>query len=143
MREPPALGDDAIVGAVEASFGIRVTALAFLPVGNDAASWAYRVQAARGQAFFLKVRAGADRAPGAVVPWHLQRLGVPHVLAPLASGTGAPTVRVGGIADGLVRPGDTDRFFQGTAGWRSTHACSPTTAPPGRSRTSPPTASRS
>ena len=98
MREPPALGDDAIVGAVEASFGIRVTALAFLPVGNDAASWAYRVQAARGQAFFLKVRAGADRVPGAVVPWHLQRLGVPHVLAPLASGTGAPTVRVGGFA---------------------------------------------
>ena len=50
MREPPALGDDAIVGAVEASFGFRVTALAFLPVGNDAASWAYRVRAARGQA---------------------------------------------------------------------------------------------
>jgi spectinomycin phosphotransferase len=98
MREPPALGDDAIVGAVEASFGIRVAALAFLPVGNDAASWAYRVRAARGQAFFLKVRAGADRVPGAVVPWHLQRLGVPHVLAPLASGTGAPTVRVGGFA---------------------------------------------
>jgi spectinomycin phosphotransferase len=98
MREPPALGDDAIVGAVEASFGIRVTALAFLPVGNDAASWAYRVRAARGQDWFLKVRAGADRVPGAVVPWHLQRLGVPHVLAPLASGTGAPTVRVGGFA---------------------------------------------
>ena len=47
MREPPDLADDAIVGALEASFGIRVRALAFLPVGNDAASWAYRVQAAR------------------------------------------------------------------------------------------------
>jgi spectinomycin phosphotransferase len=98
MREPPELGDDAIVGVVEASFGIHVTALAFLPVGNDAASWAYRVQAAPGQDWFLKVRAGADRAPGAVIPWHLQRLGVPHVLAPLASGTGAPTVPVGGFA---------------------------------------------
>jgi spectinomycin phosphotransferase len=97
MREPPELADDAIVGAVEAGFGIRVTALAFLPVGNDAASWAYRVQAAPGRAYFLKVRAGADRAPGAVVPSHLQRLGVPHVLAPLASGTGAPNVLVDGF----------------------------------------------
>jgi spectinomycin phosphotransferase len=98
VREPPELADDAIVGALEASFGIRVRALAFLPVGNDAASWAYRVQAARGQVYFLKVRADADRVPGAVVPAHLQRLGVPHVLAPLASGAGAPNVLVGGFA---------------------------------------------
>jgi spectinomycin phosphotransferase len=98
VREPPALADDAIAGALEASFGLRVQALAFLPVGDDAASWAYRVQAARGRAYFLKVRAGADRVPGAVVPAHLQRLGVPHVLAPLASDTGAPNVLVGGFA---------------------------------------------
>lgn len=98
MREPPELADDAIVGAVEASFGVRVRALAFLPVGDDAASWAYRVQAASGQVYFLKVRAGADRVPGAVVPAQLRRLGVPHVLTPLASRTGAPNVLVGGFA---------------------------------------------
>ena len=98
VREPPELADDAIAGALEASFGLRVKALAFLPVGDDAASWAYRVQAARGQAYFLKVRAGTDRVPGAVVPAYLQRLGVPHVLAPLASSTGAANVLVGGFA---------------------------------------------
>jgi spectinomycin phosphotransferase len=98
VREPPELADDAIVGAVEASFGIRVRALAFLPVGDDAASWAYRVQAGSGQVYFLKVRAGADRVPGAVVPTHLRRLGVPHVLAPLASRTGAPNVLLDGFA---------------------------------------------
>jgi spectinomycin phosphotransferase len=98
VREPPELADDAIVAALEAGFRIAVRALAFLPVGDDAASWAFRVQAASGQVFFLKVRAGADRVPGAVVPAHLRRLGVPHVLAPLASRTGAPNVPVGGFA---------------------------------------------
>jgi spectinomycin phosphotransferase len=98
VREPPALDDGAIVAALEAGYGIRVTALAFLPVGNDPASWAYRVQAAPGQVWFLKVRAGTDRPVGAAVPSHLQRLGVPHVLAPLPSGSGAPNVLVGGFA---------------------------------------------
>jgi len=98
MREPPELADDAIVRSLQASYGIRVAALAFLPVGNDSASWAYRVQTAQGQAYFLKVRAGAGPMPGAVVPSHLHRHGVPHVLAPLASGAGAPSVLVDGFA---------------------------------------------
>lgn len=66
MREPPALAEDRIVGALETSFGIRVAALAFLPVGDDAASWAYRVQVPRGPSLFLKVCAGAAM-PGAAV----------------------------------------------------------------------------
>ena len=98
MREPPELADDAIVRSLQASYGIRVAALAFLPVGNDSASWAYRVQTAQGQAYFLKVRAGAGPMPGAVVPSHLHRHGVPHVLAPLASGAGGPSVLVDGFA---------------------------------------------
>ena len=94
MREPPALAEDTIVGAVEAGFGIRVTGLVFLPVGNDAASWAYRVEVTGGPSLFLKVRAGAGAMPGAAVPDHLQRLGVPLVLAPLRTGAGAPWLAV-------------------------------------------------
>jgi spectinomycin phosphotransferase len=58
------------------------------------------VGASDGQAWFLKVRAGAGdgRWPGSVVPWHLHRVGVPHVLAPLATTAGAPHVEVDGFA---------------------------------------------
>jgi len=95
MREPPALADATIVTALQASFGIRVAALVFLPIGNDAASWAYHVEAAQGPAYFLKVRAGgAGPMPGAAVPRHLHRHGVPNVLAPLATSAGAPYVLV-------------------------------------------------
>jgi hypothetical protein len=64
MREPPSLADDTITTALQASFGIPVAGLVFLPVGNDAASWAYRVQVVNGPAYFLKVRAGASSIRG-------------------------------------------------------------------------------
>jgi spectinomycin phosphotransferase len=92
MREPPDLADATIVTALQASFGIRVAALVFLPIGNDAASWAYRVEAAQGPAYFLKVRAGTGPMPGAAVPSHLHRHGVSNVLAPLGTSAGAPYV---------------------------------------------------
>jgi spectinomycin phosphotransferase len=98
MREPPVLAEARIVTALRASFGIRVAALAFLPIGNDPASWAYRVEAVQGPACFLKVRAGAGPMPGAAVPGHLRRHGVPNVLAPLATSAGAAYVRVDGFA---------------------------------------------
>jgi spectinomycin phosphotransferase len=94
MPEPPALAEEAIAGALEAGFGVRVAGLVFLPVGNDAASWAYRVEVAGEPSWFLKVRAGAAAMPGAAVPAYLHRHGVPLVLAPLPTGRGAPFVVV-------------------------------------------------
>jgi spectinomycin phosphotransferase len=98
MREPPALADATIVTALQASFGIRVADLVFLPIGNDSASWAYRAEAAQGPVYFLKVRAGAGPIPGAAVPSYLHRHGVSNVLAPLATSAGAPSVLVNGFA---------------------------------------------
>jgi hypothetical protein len=81
QRQPPDLAEDTIVAALRASFGLRVAALALLPVGNDADSWAYRVQAAPGPAWFLKLRAGANPTRGAALPSYLHRHGMPNVLA--------------------------------------------------------------
>jgi spectinomycin phosphotransferase len=83
MREPPDLAGEAIVGALQTGFGIRVAGLSFLPVGNDADSWAFRVEAADGPDWFLKVRSGTGAMPGAAVPAYLHRRGTPGVLAPL------------------------------------------------------------
>ena len=94
MLEPPHdLTSEAIVRALETGYGIRVAEVEFLPVGNDAASWAYRVGTSSGRDWFLKVRAGA--MPGAVVPALLHRQGVPNVLAPLPATGGAPAVALG------------------------------------------------
>lgn len=93
LEPPPDLAAEAVARALEGGYGIRVSGLTFLPIGNDAASWAYRVGTATGRDWFLKVRAGA--MPGAVVPALLHRQGVPNVLAPLPATSGAPVVPLG------------------------------------------------
>ena len=89
MLEPPDLPEPQIIDALRAGFGIEAAGLQFLPVGNDAGSWAYRVQDTAGRAWFLKVRSPADDTRGADVPAYLQRHGVPRVLAPRPAVTGA------------------------------------------------------
>jgi spectinomycin phosphotransferase len=95
MREPPPLAEASIVEALRTGFGVEVGVLEFLPVGNDAASWSYRVEAAGGGKLYLKLRAGGEAMPGAAVPSHLERHGVPNVLAPLRARDGSPAVRLG------------------------------------------------
>ncbi|HEY2959700.1 MAG TPA: hypothetical protein VGM21_16060 [Actinomycetota bacterium] len=60
QRQPPDLAEDRIV----ARCGLRVAALVLLPVGNDADSGAYRVQAAQGPARFLKLHAARTLPEG-------------------------------------------------------------------------------
>jgi spectinomycin phosphotransferase len=110
MRHPPDLPDGTIVTALRGGFGVGAARLVRLPVGNDADSWSYRVETAAGPAWFLKVRAGASPGRGAAVPALLQCLGVPNVLAPLVTSTGASSVTVGRFALALyplleARPG--------------------------------------
>jgi spectinomycin phosphotransferase len=100
VLEPPDLGDDQLVGALEAGYGTPVAGLAFLPIGNDPASWSYRVETASGPAWFLKVRAGQGM-PGAAVPAHLHRHGVPNVLAPRPTTGGLPFVQLDRFAIAL------------------------------------------
>jgi spectinomycin phosphotransferase len=98
VREPPELAGDEIAGALQAGFGIRVAGLAFLAVGNDADSWAYRVELDDGPARFLKVRSSAGAMPGAAVPAYLHRRGAPRVLAPLLTRDGQPYLVAGRFA---------------------------------------------
>jgi spectinomycin phosphotransferase len=98
MGEPPDLSRGLIGRVLLAGYGVEVAELAFLDVGDDSDSWSYRVGAGDGSSWFLKVRTGGDRAPGAVVPAELGRLGVPAVLAPLTTAEGTATVAAGGFA---------------------------------------------
>ena len=83
MREPPKLADQTIIAALDAQYGISVARLAFLPLGSDSASAVYRVRAADGAAYLLKVRAGAGFSESSLaVPHYLHDQGVPHIVAP-------------------------------------------------------------
>ncbi|MDQ3767383.1 MAG: aminoglycoside phosphotransferase family protein [Actinomycetota bacterium] len=98
MLEPPDLADEVIVSTLHEKYGIRVGGLAFLPVGNDSESWAYRIDATDGTTYFLKVRSVMDQMAGLVVPRHLQDRGVPHIVGPLRTGGESLSANADGFA---------------------------------------------
>ena len=82
MLEKPALPDDAILACLQASFGVRAHSLEFLPIGNDATAWAYRVRAT-GADYFLKVKSGKLKEAALTIPRYLRDQGLCQVVAPL------------------------------------------------------------
>jgi spectinomycin phosphotransferase len=99
VREPPRLADETIFAALRAHYGLAATALAFLPLGADAASAVYRVEGADGARYFLKLRTGAGFSlPSLAVPRYLHAQGVPHIAAPLVAEGGALWAGVGDYA---------------------------------------------
>lgn len=87
MLEKPALPDDAILTCLQTEFGVRADSLEFLPIGNDATAWAYRVRAASTD-YFLKVKSGKLKEAALTVPRYLQDQGLCQVVAPLPSQSG-------------------------------------------------------
>jgi spectinomycin phosphotransferase len=99
MLEPPRLADAAIDAALRAHYGISIVALAFLPIGNDSATWVYRAGASDGAVYFLKLRAGAGFSlPSLVIPHYFHEHGVPHIVAPLPTLSGTLWVSVSDFA---------------------------------------------
>lgn len=93
MIEKPDITDVRITSALDEKFSIRAKSVEFLPLGWDAASWAYRVDASD-SVYFLKVRKGMPNPAGILIPYFLKGQGIEQVLAPLPSTQGIPWEKV-------------------------------------------------
>jgi spectinomycin phosphotransferase len=82
MLEPPDLPEEKIAACLRADFGILSVKIDFLPLGNDANAWVFRVETSSA-AFFLKLKSGKPYRPSLSVPFALQKSGIEQVLAPL------------------------------------------------------------
>lgn len=98
MREPPNLAEEAIRRAVEANYGIPVARIRFLPLGADAYSAAFEVDAEGGLRFFLKCRRDEGFSTRSLsVPRSLNDAGLPNILAPLPTAARALWTAVDGF----------------------------------------------
>ena len=88
MLEKPDLQDEKIIACVQAEYGLRVAAIAFLPLGADLNTAVYRVIAEDGAAYFLKLRSGVFDETSVALPKFLSDQGSAHILAPLATASG-------------------------------------------------------
>ena len=89
MREDPGLDTEAIIACLEGHYGLDIAAVTYLPIGYDLGAAVYKILAADGTSYFVKVRFGPVFEPGLEVPRALIDRGVPNVLAPLRTRSSA------------------------------------------------------
>jgi spectinomycin phosphotransferase len=88
VLEKPDLQDEKIIAGVQAEYGWRVAAIAFLPLGADLNTAVYRATADGGTSYFLKLRSGSFDETSVALPKCLSDQGSAHIIAPLATRTG-------------------------------------------------------
>ncbi|HSL30252.1 MAG TPA: phosphotransferase [Anaerolineales bacterium] len=82
MLEKPDIPDELIVAALQDQYGLDVSELTFLPLGADPGTSVYRVPAADGETYFLKLRKSFEEIT-VTVPIFLKTQGVREIISPL------------------------------------------------------------
>ncbi len=111
MLEKPDFPDELLTRALARHYAIRVTALTFLPLGNDAACSVYRADAYDGRAYLLKIKRGRLYEPSLTVPCFLVDRGIDAVVAPLPTRSHTLWTPLGDFAL-IVYP-----FIEGPRAW--------------------------
>jgi spectinomycin phosphotransferase len=88
MLERPDLQDDRTITCLQDEYGLDVAQITFLPLGADRNTAVYRVVAADGTAYFLRIRGGAFDETSVALPRYLSDQGIQQIIAPLPTRTG-------------------------------------------------------
>jgi spectinomycin phosphotransferase len=88
MLTPPAIATNDIIARLGEWYALRARTATFLPVGQDEYAAVYRVAAADGAAWFLKLRRGAFAEVSVAVPAWLHAQGIAEVMAALPTMAG-------------------------------------------------------
>ena len=92
MLEKPDMPDETLRACLRDHYGLRAAEIAFLPIGNDVDTAAYRVVAADATPYFLKLRSwrrgGRFDATTVAIPRFLHDRGIAQVIAPIPTAAG-------------------------------------------------------
>jgi spectinomycin phosphotransferase len=83
MREKPGISEELLQACLQDQYAISTVTIEFLPLGLDMRAGVYRIVSEQGDAYLLKVKAGALYEPSCFVPRYLHDQGIPAVVAPL------------------------------------------------------------
>jgi spectinomycin phosphotransferase len=112
MLTPPDLSQDSLLQCLSEAYGLNNAQARFLPLGADVNSAAFRVAAADGTAYFLKLRRGEFDSSVVAVPAFLHHeQGIDAVMPPLPTTDGPLSVQREGF-DWALYP-----FFDGANGF--------------------------
>jgi spectinomycin phosphotransferase len=102
MLEKPDVPDETLRTCLRDHFGLRITEIVFLPIGNDVDTAVYRVVADDATPYFLKLRSwrrsGHFDATAVTIPHFLHEQGIAQIIAPIATRDGQLWARLDGFA---------------------------------------------
>ena len=98
MLEKPDLPDEQLIACLRDAYGLHVSQIAFLPIGNDVNTAVYRVVADDATPYFLKLRSGAFDDVIVAIPHLLRAQGITQIIAPLATRAGTLWTRLDAFA---------------------------------------------
>ncbi len=87
MIEKPELDEEKIIMALNQNYLIQVKTLEFLPVGNDASAFSYRVETRNENVYFLKIKKNFSNFAVLYIPQFLKDAGIEQVITPLRTKT--------------------------------------------------------
>jgi spectinomycin phosphotransferase len=102
MLEEPDVPDETLRACLRDHYGLHVTEIAFLPIGNDVDTAVYRVIADGATPYFLKLRSwlrsGRFDATAVTIPRFLHDQGIAEVIAPITTRDGQLWARLDAFA---------------------------------------------
>ena len=87
MIEKPDIRDEKIITALNENYSFPISRIEFLPIGNDATAFSYRVEARDGNWYFLKLKTNLSNLAALFVPRFLKDQDIEQVVAPIPTRT--------------------------------------------------------
>ncbi len=87
MIEKPDIRDERIITALNENYSVQISRIEFLPIGNDATEFSYRVDARDGNSYFLKLKTNLSNLAALFVPRFLKDHGIEQIVAPIPTRT--------------------------------------------------------
>lgn len=85
MREEPSISATEIAAALKQFYGLSTPSIAFLPIGDDATAWFFRVDTADHGTYALKLKRGSFANATLTIPVYLSNHNFPAAVAPIVT----------------------------------------------------------
>jgi len=98
MIEKPDIRDERIITALNENYSVQISRIEFLPIGNDATAFSYRVDARDGNSYFLKLKTNLSNLAALFVPRFLKDHDIEQIVAPIPTRTQKLVEEIDGFA---------------------------------------------
>lgn len=98
MLEKPDLPEEKLISCLRDDYGLHITQITFLPLGNDVNTAVYRVVADDATPYFLKLRSGTFDEATVAIPQFLHDQGIAQIIVPIQTRARQLWTRVDGFA---------------------------------------------